>query len=279
MARLVHFAHEFDLAVYGAVDIAWNDDEGADTISDISTGIYRHATSAADSLTHPSSSLLTTLSIANTAHPCFVDTLNALIAARHANPTLLALTYSLTTNRYTIATTGGAFTVTWSTPAQLLMRKLLGFTGNLSGSTSYTGTVAPFFTIEPRKVGYQEPRPLAASADTARTKRTAEGMISRVSPQVTPWGITWMVMHESDAQTYDEFAVSPGYTWQTFFADGGRNARRCYFVDAAPPVGSTQRWCFQLMRGEFDDSTHRRPIATLRDRWHATIEASIVGRF
>lgn len=279
MARSVHFSQEWDFAVYGAVDIAWNDDEGADTISDISTGIYRHATSAADSLTHPGSTLMTTVPVANTAHPSFAAYLTTLIAARHAVPTMLAVTYSNATNRYTIATTGAAFAVTWSGAAQLLMRKLLGFSGNLSGATSYTGDVAPFFTLEPRRVAYSQPQPLSAVADSASMGRTGSGLITRVGPQVTPYGTTWRVEAELDSQVLDEFAVSPGYTWQTFFNDAGRYARRCYFVDDSPPSGSTQRWCFQLMHGEFDASTHRRAVANMRNQWAVDVEGSVLGRY
>lgn len=280
MARLVYVAQEFDLALYGAVDIAWDDDEGPDTISDISTGIYRHATSAADSLIHPSSTLMSNTTIPNTAHPSFAAYLTTLIAARHAVPTLLTVTYSNDTNRYTIATTGTAFTVTWTGAAQLLMRKLLGFTGNLSGQTSYTGQVAPFFTLEPRKNAYLEPKKLGVVADAVSRRRTSGGRIVRNGPEVLPHTTFWKFSHETDAQTLDEFAVSPGYTWQSFFNDAGRHARLCYFVDygpTSPAVG--QRWAFQLMADGFDPSSHDRTVQNLGDRWTISVEANVLGRY
>ena len=277
MARLVYVAQEFDLALYGAVDIGWTDDTGARSISDISTGIYRHATSAADFLTHPSSTLMSTTTIANTTRPSFGATLQALMdAATAQTPTV---TYSNDTNRYTLACNGAVFSVTWSGAAQLLMRKLLGFTGNLSGATSYTATAAPFFTLEPRKNAFTEPKALAAVTEAVSRRRTSGGSLTRMGPVVLPHGVSWRFEQEADSATLDEFAVSPGYTWQSFFNDSARHGRRCYFVDYGPPVGSTQRWVFQLMSDGFDSGTHRRTVANLRDRWTIDVEANVIGRY
>ncbi len=116
-------------------------------------------------------------------------------------------------------------------------------------------------------------------AETQNSRRTGSGRFTRTGPVVVPHTTTWEVEHETNAQTLDEFATSTGYTWQTFFADAGRYARTCYFADVTPPSGATQRWAFELMRDGFDDSTHRRPVRNLGDRWNVSVEGSILGRY
>ncbi len=278
MAHLVHVSHEFDLSRYGSVDIAWDDDEGADSISDITSGIYRHATSAADSLTHPGGGA----AIANTAHGCFADALTLLIGARHAVPDLLVVTYSNTTNRYTIAAKpgAGAFTVTWSGAAQLRMRKLLGFTGNLSGATSYTATLPPYYSIEPRIPGLVAWSDVRAIADSVPIRITSSGDTSGpVGPARTPWTAHVEFAQETDAQTLSQYVVDPAYCWQDFWLEAGRYGRLCYLVDASPPVGGDVRWAFRLNKTAFDESTHRRERAELRARWRIVVEAVLRGRF
>ena len=270
MAHLLHLSHEWDFASYGTSEIAWTDDDGPHTVS-YSSGIYRHPGSGADSLTHPSGGL----AIANTAHPAFDDTLEAALDAQTtATPTV---TYDADTNRYTLAMSGAVFSVTWSSDAQLRMRALLGFSGNLSAATSYTATLAPVFTIEPTKQALTNWTDVRAMSDAVNTRVTSGGDLRTVGPARVPFTAGFEIAHETDAQTLSEFSTR--YCWQQFWNDAGRNGRLCYLVDSDPAVGSDLRWAFRLRTATFDESTHRREVASLRNRWRVTFGALIRGRW
>ena len=141
MTHLVHVQQEWDFARYGSVDITWADDSGgAQSISAVSTGKYRHITSAANSLTHPDGGT----AIANSTNVSWAPVLQTAMDAASAQT--LTVTYSNATNRYTLTCTGSLFTITWTTAAEIRMRNLLGFSATCSGATSYTSTRAPYFT-------------------------------------------------------------------------------------------------------------------------------------
>lgn len=274
MPHLIHVQHEFDLS-YGSVDITWTDDAGAGkSITAISTGIYRHITSAADTLTHPAGDGTT---IANTAHPSFGAALGTLMTAAAPTGPTITCTYSNTTNRYTLAATGALFSVTWAAGAETRMRNLLGFAGNLSGATSYTGTLAPMHTIEPRVVGLAKWSDVEAMADTVPKRITGNGRLVTVGPNRVPHLARFEFAHETDAQTLAEFSTR--YSWQQFWNEAGRFGRTCYLVDASPPVGSDLRWAFQLNTPVWEKSTHRREREELRNRWRVMVDALLVGRW
>jgi hypothetical protein len=274
VAHLVHVQQEWDFAVYGSVDITWTDDSGSHSITAISTGKYRHVTSAADSLTHPSGGT----AIANTANASFAAALQTLMDAATAQT--VTVTYSNTTNRYTVACSGAVFSIDWTTPADaahLRMRSLLGFAANLSGATSYTSTQAPYHTLEPRAVGlvgWTEPRALT---DSVSTRVTSAGSLVTVGPSRVPYSARFDLANESNAQTLLTFETR--YCWERFFRDAGRYGRLCYLLDMSPPVGSDVKWAFQLRTPVWDESTHRRERPELTDRWRVTVDALIRGSF
>lgn len=274
MAHLVHVSQEWDFTAYGSVDISWTDDSGAHSITAISTGKYRHITSAADSLTHPAGGS----AIANTANASFAAALQTLMDAQTAQT--ITVTYSNTTNRYTLGSSGATFAIDWTTPADaahLRMRTVLGFAANLSGATSYTSTQAPYFSLEPRVVGiigWTEPR---AITDSVSSRVTASADLITVGPSRVPYVARWEHGWETDAQTLAQFETR--FCWERMWLDAGRYGRMCYLVDASPAVGSDVRWAFKLRNPVFDESTHRREVAALRDRWRISIDALIRGRF
>ena len=271
MAHVIHISHEWDVAVYGSLGMTWTDDAGAGHTLSITSGTYRHPGADADSLIHPGGGS----AIANTTNGRFSETLRAAIDAQ--TTTTPTVSYDNEANRYTLSMTGAVFSVTWSSAAEVRLRALLGFSGNLSGATSYTATLAPYFSIEPRVVGLVGWTDVRAVTDSVNTRVTSSGDISTVGPARVPYTARFDLAHETDAQTLAQFSTR--YSWQQFWNDAGRNGRMCYLIDSAPPVGSDVRWAFRLRTPVFDESTHRREVAALRDRWRISIDALIRGRF
>lgn len=272
MAHLVYVAQEWDLARYGSVDITWTDDSGAgQSITAVSTGKYRHATSAANSLTHPDGGT----AVANSTNVSWAPVLEALMDAATAQT--ITLTYSDTTNRYTLACSGAVFSVTWAAGAETRMKKLLGFSGNLSGSTSYTSDVAPYFTLEPRRNAFTGWTDVRAVADSVSTRMTGSADMISVGPARVPYTARVEFSHETDAQTLAEYEKL--FSWQTFWNDAGRYSRLCYLCDVSPPVGSMSRWAFKLRAPVFDESTHRREKNELRNRWRIMLDVLLRGRY
>jgi len=272
MAHLLFFSHEWDLARHGSVDITWTDDSGSHSITEITAGIYRHPTTAANSLTHPGGGTIT-----NTAASSWSALVQTAMDAGTAQT--ITCTYSHTTNRYTLAATGAVFSVTWAAGAETRMRTLLGFAGNLSGATSYTGTLAPYYSIEPRANALTGWTDVRAIADTVARHITSSADLITAGPVRVPYVAKWELDHETDAQTLSEFCTSPAYCWQDWWNEAGRYGRLCYLIDASPPLGSDIRWAFRLNNPTFDDSTHRRERPELRNRWRVTFDALIRGRF
>ena len=258
------------MARYGSLAMEFTDSGGAHSIAGLSSSSYRHVTSAANTLFHPSGG-----QIANSTNVSLAPVLQDQITA--VDTDAVTLTYSNTTNRYTLSTAGAVLSVTWSTAAQIRLRKLLGFSGNLSGSLSYTGTLAPYFSIEPRVVGMTGYLDVAEAADSVSKHRTAGGFVRTVGPAITSWETQWRHTNETDAQTLTAFETR--FCWQRFWMDAGRYGRTCYLLDQSPPVGSSVNFAFNLATPEFDKTTHRRTRAELRDRWDVTIDAVVLGTF
>ena len=273
MTHLVHVSQEWDFARYGSVDITWTDDDpGSHSIAAISTGKYRHITSAADSLTHPDGGT----AIANTANASFAAALQTLMDAQSAQT--ITVTYSNTTNRYTLAASGATFAITWAAGAETRMRNLLGFSANLSGATSYTSTQAPYFSIEPGKVaitGWTEPE---AVPDAVTSRVTSSADLITVGPARVPYQARVEFPFETDAQTFTQYETR--FSWQTFWNDAGRYGRMCYLMDVDPPGGATAiSWAFRLKQPTWDRSTHRRERPELRNRWRVSLDMLLRGRF
>ena len=271
MAHLVHVQQEWDFAEYGSVDITWTDDSGGHSITAISTGKYRHLTTAADSLTHPDGGV----AIANTANAYFAAYLQTQMDA--ATTETITVAYSNTTNRYTITCTGAVFTVTWGAGAESRLKQLLGYSGNISSSPA-VATLAPYYTIEPGKnaiTGWTEPE---AVPDAVTSRVTSSADLITVGPARIPYQARVEFAFESDAQTIEQYETR--FCWQRFWNDAGRNARMCYLMDVDPPAGATAiSWAFRLKQPTFDRSTHRRERPELRNRWRVSLDMLLRGRF
>jgi len=67
----------------------------------------------------------------------------------------LTCTFSLSTLKYTLSA-AGTFSVTWTGAAGVVMRDLLGFSGNLSAASSYTSDLRPKYLVVSRLAGQSE---------------------------------------------------------------------------------------------------------------------------
>jgi hypothetical protein len=136
-----------------------------------------------------------------------------------ATSSTFTVAWSYTTGKYTISRAAN-FTLAFSTLADLRLRAALGFTGDKSGTNTYTSDEVPKYVLLP--------------AITARTAVSnvyePEGLVEEaVSDGGDAYGTTlrtgellsdWTQAYESKAATFSRSATTPthGWCWQAFFA-------------------------------------------------------------
>lgn len=122
----------FDVAQLGTCSVVMGGAVGNGTAS-ITTGTYCH----------------TSLSAITGGHTSFSTAVQTALNAVHGGFTV---TFNSTTQRYTIAN-ATMFSLTWTGTAGGYLRRMLGFSGTVSSTTSTTGTLQPYFSMVPTITG------------------------------------------------------------------------------------------------------------------------------
>lgn len=195
--------------------------------------------------------------------------------------TAAAGTYSCThdpaTGLYTISS-GGNFTLSFSTAADLRLRAALGFSGNKSGASSYTSDYVPIYQIvstiggRSNVLGPYEPDDIAeegvsdGGVDYVITRKTDEQLMS------------WAQMMEPRSAVYPwakDAAGESGWTWRDWFAHTrGTHPFACGEVLSGEDYGAVYRL---TARGA--SYRPQRVTADFDDYWSIPFEARWLGTF
>ena len=146
-----------------------------------------------------------------------------------------ALSYDPVTNRYTISATSN-FTVTWSGAQGAALQAILGFSGNLSGTNTYTSDRRPRYTIISRLNGQSQVRELYEPSGRIAYAESDNGQAFSTHPVQLPLYRDWSQPFETlTGPTNAEFSASPSvggaplkitdvgiatsvrWSWQDFF--------------------------------------------------------------
>lgn len=268
MSLLVSCA--WDHARLGTATINWTDASGAHAVS-VTTGRYSHPFAEDLWRVDVSGAQVVT----NVLH--FAPVLQAAMDAATAQT--VTVTRSTTTGAYTMSCTGGTFNITWTGAAGILMRQLLGFTGNKTGAGPWTSDCTPRYLIVPRVAGrtaYTGPRKVT---DIVRRARTDAGDVVAVGPTYLPHVARWEHHFEAEEHVFlgraDADTVVGGhqYTWDSLDEDAYSRGELVMIEDSASPSDS---FGFKMLSGATEENKARRVRGEMQ-KWVIPIEAGIIG--
>lgn len=144
----------------------------------------------------------------------FITDLVAKMDAQTANT--VTGSFNTSTLAHTIACTGGTFSFTFSGGAGDVMRRILGFTGNKSGQTTYTSDMRPWFVWRAAidgRTNYQQP----AMVDDQLSQRFAGSQGYAIGPTRPVREARWEHHHEAKEDVHRKFAdadtLASGASW------------------------------------------------------------------
>lgn len=221
----------------GTATLDWADDAGAHSVSasgsSVGTsgaaGLFSHvALTAIDPKDRSGSTL-------NLGFPAFAPYLQTTMdAATAQTPTCV---FDQATGLYTLACNGAVFSLTLTgTTARDIMRRILGFSGNKSGATSYTSDTRPFYSIRTAvdaKTGFRAPSMISEETHWRRASEVAYSLSSTRPTRSTQWEHR----HEAKAAVQRRFAVADtvvggaSWTYEDFLEHAASFAVPCVVKD------------------------------------------------
>lgn len=136
------------------------------------------------------------------------------------------VSFDAATQAYTISH-ASTFTLTWTGDAGARLRKLLGFSGTLSGANSYTSDVRPYFAIVPSIAGRSKFSDVYVPDETVSEASADDGTTYGIGKERTadPMDPDDEIMHSDWQQAMEPLAAvmmrsaaaSAPWTWEHFF--------------------------------------------------------------
>lgn len=258
-------------ARYGSATIDWTDASGSHSVT-ISTGKFNHI--APTIYARDVNGVAQTIALG--VDSTFAAALQTAMDAATAQTVTVA--WAVATG-YTLTCTGGTFTITFSGDAGTRMRRILGFTGNRSGSTSYVSQARERFRINAlidARTNYAQP---AATDGQVSTARIASGLRYHIGPTVFAKEGSWEHHFEPKRKLFRAFAdadtVSAGenWTWEDLFEHAVQGLPVLY---SAPDV-SNGYVAIQLTPG-FMRESFRRVRNDMDTHQIVRVNASIIGQ-
>ncbi len=280
MTRILHVSQGWDLSKYGQCDITFTDSSGGPYTVSMTVGRFMHP-DIGSTLTHPSTTGVATVTVAN-PYTQFATEVQSFLNA-HASPRVYTVTWSPTTCRYTISVDSGTVAFTWSTPNQVRLRDLLGFTGgSTGGAASHTSTVCPRYAIEPAIPYLQNWIDFVAQPDRVRKSQTDGGAFTTVRPNLLPYRTSWEHAFEADAQAMrwrQVVADTPLWTWSDLWNDGVASAEWCFLREkaAAPHPTLDRKFAFQVANVDFTEDVMRKTNRAMPDFNTIRVDALLRG--
>lgn len=195
-----------------------------------------------------------------------------------ATGTTFTVTQSTTTGKYTISRATN-FSMTWSTASDVALRNMLGFTGNKSGTNTYTSDTTPPVVVVATVSGRSNVRGPQDAQDIAEESVSDGGdafVVARASnEQLMSWSQTMEPRTSVYASADSTLAAADRVgSWQDFF-------RR---VSGAHPF-----FVNEGLTGEPDGTLHRltargvafqpqRVMADFDDHWIVPFDTRYLGR-
>lgn len=276
MAASVIYCGGFDLATYGSVSINWTDASGAHVLPG-SVGKFTIGAAGLTMYTATSAA-----SIAEYAHD-FVAELVAGMDALTAQT--VTGSFSPVTGLVTLACTGGLFTLSFVGAPGARMKALLGFTGAITGATSYTGPSHPYFCIRPNKPCVSGSVPPVKQSGRTNVKQTSDASRYRLAPITIPQVASWRHDFEPKAMVdrvwfdagHSSDAALNVYTWEDLWDDYG-DQRNPIFAIWYYDNGTIEYLAFDLTNDVYDRATHDRMFPKDDLRFKVMIAASLRAR-
>lgn len=135
-----------------------------------------------------------------------------------ATGSTFTVAFNTSTGLYTVSRATN-FTLSFSTAADLRLRAALGFTGNKSGSNSYTSDVSPYYLMIPQVAALTDTTDEYESEDVAEEVVGDDGAAFTVARTTADVLWDWSHSVETKAATFTrEAAAAYPWTWQHFFA-------------------------------------------------------------
>ena len=262
-------SNAWDFKRFGTATIDWTDDSGAHTFS-ITTGKY----------SHPAAVTLNLYDQAVTSYATGITEFRAALQTGMDAATAQTITVARSAGLYLITcTTGATFAITFTGPAGLLMRQLLGFTGNRSGALSYMSQAYPRFQMMPVHQFRTAYTGLRHMPGAAKTHMTDAGRRRGFKPTTMPMGARWEHHFETDARVHrhkaDADTVIEGHqsTWQAFYEDAGAASDLCFIEETG---AGRDQFGFQLVDANLDESKLRR-VRPGFSKWIVGLDVTPIG--
>lgn len=270
MAAGCMLAGSWDLATYGSVGTVFTTTAGTFSTATYSSGKYEHGVICAGA------------GVATPALSQWAATLAADMSALTA-PRTITITWSQTTGLYTVGVDSGNLSLTWSsfgdTSASDRLRKLLGFSGNKSGSPSYTSDYVPWFALKPAIAGLTNDSGVTRRGGASKSATSATGTRYVMQPTSIPRVRTWEHHFEPKERVDRDYLDGVGggthlYTFENLWSDYG-TATMPIGASVVYANGRTEIFAFSLDTPEYDRSVlmRMRPNDDVRFKVH--VEATL----
>lgn len=187
-------------------------------------------------------------------------------ALRTVHPNFVC-TFNTSTLRYTISNPSGNFTLTWSGDAGARLRAALGFAGNVTSTSSATGTVTPHYVIDAKIEGRSMDSDVYEPADIVEESVADGGSSFAVSKETVELWRDWQQAMETLESTMSRRAASAApWTWQHFF----RHCRgdQPFLVAGDTPGKTGAIYKLRAQGASFSDLVRRRVTSDYDGLWN-----------
>jgi hypothetical protein len=157
-----------------------------------------------------------TLLMPSAGYTAFTEIVKSVFDA--ATASTFTVTWSYTTGKYTISRAAN-FTLAFSTAADLRLRAALGFTGDKSGTNTYTSDEVPKYVLLPAITARSNVSNVYEPAGIVEEAVSDGGDAYATALRTDELLSDWTQAMESKAATFSRDAVpTHGWCWQAFFA-------------------------------------------------------------
>lgn len=248
-------AGAWDFATYGTCSFQFTDSGGAHSPASFSSGTYEHGTVGYGSF-------CTRAGL--TGYNTFGTSLQSAMQAVAGGGRTITVTFAA--GKYTVAIDSGTFSLNFSGSgaAGTLMRKLLGFSGDKTGATSYTSDFYPWFVIKPTVAGLTNYIQPTRQEGVIKGTVTASGQPYRLAPTSIVRNAMWEHRFEPkervDRDHHNAVASATSthlYDWEQLWDDYGQGVQPIGMrIDDA--LGNWELMAFALVQPEYGRSVVKR---------------------